>query len=206
MDSQISLENQLLRWNDVIRDRPSDPRAYIQRGMVNFKLARIAPSIQDFDRAEELDSSITPYLWQMGLSYYYAERYAEGAQQFEVDLKVNSQDVEETVWRYLCIARSRGVTAAQNSLLVVRDDPRLVMRRVYDLYAGNCTIDDVLAAGESSGKTGNFYSHLYVGLYWEAAGDEERSRHYILKAATEYAIDDYMWYLAKVHQTLRGWT
>jgi len=68
-------------------------------------------------------------------------------------------------------------TRSQNSLLVVGDDPRLVMRRVYDLYAGNCTIDDVLAAGESSGKTGNFYSHLYVGLYWEAAGDEERSRN-----------------------------
>jgi len=114
--------------------------------------------------------------------------------------------VEETVWRYLCIARSQGVTAAQNSLLVVGDDPRLMMRRVYDLYAGNCTIDDVLAAGESSGKTVNFYSHLYVGLYWEAAGDEERSRNYIMKAVTEYAIDDYMWYLAKVHQTLRGWT
>ena len=206
MYSQISLEAQLKRWNEAIASRPEDPRAYIQRGMVNFKLARIDPSIQDFDRAEELDASITPYLWQRGLSYYYAERYPEGAQQFEVDLKVNSQDVEETVWRYLCIARSRGVTAAQNSLLVVRDDPRLVMRRVYDLYAGNCTINDVLAAGESSGKTGNFYSHLYLGLYWEAAGDEERSGHYILKAVTEYAIDDYMWHLAKVHQTLRGWT
>lgn len=206
MDSQISLENQLKRWNDAIASRPEDPRAYIGRGMVNFKLARIIPSIQDFDRAEELNSSITPYLWQRGLSYYYAKRYVEGAQQFELDLKVNSQDVEETVWRYLCIARSRGVTAAQNSLLEVRDDPRLVMGRVYDLYAGNCTIDDVLAAGESSGKTGNFYSHLYVGLYWEAAGDEVRSGHYIMKAATEYAIDDYMWYLAKVHLTLRGWT
>jgi len=118
MYSQISLENQLKTWNDAIASRPEDSKAYIQRGMVNFKLARIAPSIQDFDRAEELDSSIMPYLWQRGLSYYYAERYAEGAKQFEVDLKVNSQDVEETVWRYLCIARSQGVTAAQNSLLV----------------------------------------------------------------------------------------
>ncbi len=118
MNSQISLENELLRWNDAIASRPEDLRAYIQRGMVNFLLAIIAPSIQDFDRAEALDASITPYLWQRGLSYYYAERYAEGAKQFEVDLNLNSQDVEETVWRYLCIARSQGVTAAQNSLLV----------------------------------------------------------------------------------------
>jgi len=89
MNSQIYLENQLLRWNEAISSRPEDPRAYIQRGTVNFLLAIIAPSIQDFDRPEELNSSITPYLWQRSLSYYYAERYAEGAKQFEVDLKVN---------------------------------------------------------------------------------------------------------------------
>ncbi|MHC5830069.1 MAG: hypothetical protein ACYT04_82610, partial [Nostoc sp.] len=111
---------------------------------------------------------IKPYLWQRGLSYYYAERFAEGAEQFEIDLTVNTQDVEETVWRYLCIARSLGVEEAQKSLLTVKNDPRRVMQRVYDLYAGNCTPDDVLTVGQSEGIKGNFYSHLYLGLYYEA--------------------------------------
>jgi hypothetical protein len=36
--------------------------------MMQFKLGRIAASIADFDRAEQLDSALTPYLWQRDLS------------------------------------------------------------------------------------------------------------------------------------------
>ncbi len=85
------------------------------------------------------------------------------------------------------------------------NDPRLVMRSIYELYAGNCLPNDLLAAGQKEGKRGNFYSHLYLGLYYEAESDQERSRHYILKAVNDYPIDDYMWYLACVHQMLRRW-
>ncbi len=118
------LKNQLQHWNHIIQNQPKDPKAYIQRGMVNFQLAKINESIQDFDMAEQLDPRLKPYLWQRGLSYYYAERFALGAQQFEIDLTVNAQDVEETVWRYICMARLSGVGEARNSLLLVKNDPR----------------------------------------------------------------------------------
>jgi tetratricopeptide (TPR) repeat protein len=206
MDLTISLLNQLQHWNDIIRTKPNDANAYIRRGMVNFQLAKIDDSIQDFDRAEKLEPRLKPYLWQRGLSYYYAERFAEGAAQFELDLTVNAQDVEETVWRYLCIARLEGVASARNSLLVVKNDPRRIMRQVYQLYAGNSTPEDVLSVGKLEGKRGNFYSHLYLGLYYEVENDLLLAREYIVKAADEYKIDDYMWHLAKVHKTLRGWT
>ncbi|WP_414570904.1 tetratricopeptide repeat protein [Nostoc sp. CCY 9925] len=200
-----SLENKLQHWNETIRNQPKNPNAYIHRGMVNFQLAKIDESIEDFDTAEQLDIRIKPYLWQRGLSYYYAERFAQGAQQFEIDLTVNAQDVEETVWRYLCIARMSGVEEARNSLLTVKNDPRRVMQRVYDLYAGNCTPDDVLNVGRSQGINGNFYSHLYLGLYYEAENNLDLAQEYIVKAADNYKIDDYMWYLAQVHKKLRGW-
>ncbi len=205
MTNPNSLEHELSHWNQVIANRPNEAQAYIRRGMAHFKLANIKESIQDFDRAEQLDSRLLPYLWQRGLAYYYAERFEEGAKQFEVDLTVNAQDVEETIWRYLCIARLKGVTEARNSLLVVRNDPRLVMRSVYELFAGNCSIDDVLAVGQKEGKRGNFYSHLYIGLYCEAESDNERACQYILKAVKEYPLNDYMWHLAGVHQALRKW-
>lgn len=214
MAFSISLEQELARWNEVIRNYPNDPKAYIRRGMVNFKLAKISESIQDFDQAEKLDSTVSPYLWQRGLSYYYAERFEEGAAQFELDLTVNAQDVEETVWRYLCIAQLKGTVEARQALLAVKNDPRPIMNSVYDLYAGNCTPEDVLATGKKYGRHGRFYSHLYIGLYYEAAKDIEqstesnstlRARFYILKAANEYKLDDYMWYLACVHKNLRGW-
>lgn len=195
---------QLRHYDDIIRNQPKNPKGYIQRGMVNFKLAKIDESIQDFDMAEQLDVRLKPYLWQRGLSYYYAERFTEGAQQFEIDLTVNPQDVEETVWRFLCIAKLSGIIEARNSLLIVKHDPRRVMQSIYNLYAGNCTPDDVLTVG-LEGERGNFYSHLYLGLYYEAENNLEMASKYIVKAADKYKIDDYMWYLSQVHKTLRGW-
>jgi tetratricopeptide (TPR) repeat protein len=200
-----SLENQLQACNNTINVQPNNVNAYVRRGMVYFKLGKITESIQDFDHAEKLDIQITPYLWQRGLSYYYAERFAEGAKQFETDLTVNAQDVEETVWRYLCIARLSGVTEARNSLLPVKNDPRKIMKSIYDLFAGNCTTDDVLNVGKLAGLKGKFYSHLYLGLYYEAENNLELAQEYIVKAADEYKIDDYMWYLAVVHKQLRKW-
>jgi tetratricopeptide (TPR) repeat protein len=200
-----SLENQLQQWNNIIHNQPHNPQAYVRRGMIKFQLAKIDESIQDFDTAEKLDARLTPYLWQRGLSYYYAERFAEGTQQFEIDLTVNGHDVEETVWRYLCMARLIGADAAYNSLLIVSNDPRPVMRCVYDLFARNCTPDDVLNVGQLEGIRGKFYSHLYLGLYYESEGNLNLAQEYIVKAADKYKIDDYMWYLAQVHKKLRGW-
>lgn len=174
--------------------------------MVHFKLANIDESIADFDIVEKLDPRLTPYLWQRGLSYYYASRFADGAKQFEVDLTVNSQDVEETVWRYLCIARLDGIAEARASLLFVKNDTRPVMRRLYDLYAGNCSVDDILAVGSSNDQQTLFYSYLYIGLYFEAENQPEQAQHYITQAVSEKIPDDYMWYVAAVHQKLREWT
>ena len=81
-----SLENQLQHWQNTINIQPNNVNAYVHRGMVYFKLGKIAESIQDFDHAEKLDIQITPYLWQRGLSYYYAERFTEGVKQFETDI------------------------------------------------------------------------------------------------------------------------
>ncbi|MBZ8180882.1 tetratricopeptide repeat protein [Oscillatoria salina] len=199
------MQSELENSHQLVRAYPNYPRVYIRRGMEYFKLAKIQEAIEDFDRAENLDPSITPYLWQRGLAYYYVNRFADGAKQFEIDLKVNSNDVEETVWRYLCLARLKGVSEAQNCLLEVKYDRRLVMRSVYKFYAGQCTEDAVLMAGKKQGTSGIFYSYLYLGLYYEVAGDEERARAYIVKAVDDYKINDFMWNVAWVHRTLRDW-
>jgi hypothetical protein len=38
-------------------------------------------SIADFDSALAADQRLRPYLWQRGLSLYYAQRFEEGAKQ-----------------------------------------------------------------------------------------------------------------------------
>ena len=175
------------------------------RVVSHFKLGRIAEAIGDFDRAEHFNPVLTPYLWQRGLAYYYAGRFADGAKQFEVDLTVNGQDVEETVWRYLCQAQLHGAQAARVALLPIRNDSRPVMAWVYNLFAGECHTDAVLATYRGAGRRDRFYSHLYVGLYFEAEGDAARACQHVTQAAELQLLDDYMGGLAIVHQRLRGW-
>ena len=117
MNHVSALENVLHRLTQHLDGEPRNANIYVQRGMVHFKLGDIAEAIGDFDRAEHLNPALTPYLWQRGLAYYYAGRFADGARRFEVDLTVNGHDVEETVWRYLCQAQVEGAPAARAGLL-----------------------------------------------------------------------------------------
>jgi len=62
----------------------------------------------------------------------------------------------------------------------------------------------VIAAAESAKLKGDalasarFYAHLYVGLYYEAHGDEAKCREH-MAAAVERKIGHYMWDVANVH-------
>jgi tetratricopeptide (TPR) repeat protein len=205
MNHVALLESELQRLTRHLDTDPHQPKVYIQRGMTYFKLGHIAEAIADFDRAEHLNPALTPYLWQRGLAYYYAERFADGANQFEVDLTVNQHDVEETVWRYLCQAQLQGAQVARASLLPVQHDARPVMAWVYKLFAGECDAEMVCAQYRDGGRREQFYSHLYVGLYYEAERDEPRARQYITEAAAMQIVDDYMGWVAMVHRHLRGW-
>ena len=205
MNHVSALENVLHRLTQQLEEEPRNASIYVQRGMVHFKRGDIVEAIDDFDRAEHLNPALTPYLWQRGLAYYYAERFAEGARQFEVDLTVNGHDVEETVWRYLCQAQVQGAPAARAGLLPVRHDARPVMAWIYKLFAGECDAETVLAHHRQAGRRERFYSALYVGLHGEAEHDAVRARQHITRAAEMQVVEDYMGWVAIVHQRLRGW-
>jgi lipoprotein NlpI len=205
MQHMSTLETELQHLTQRLEVDPRNANIYMQRGMVHFKLGDITEAIDDFDRAEHLNPALTPYLWQRGLAYYYAERFADGARQFEVDLTVNGHDVEETVWRYLCQAQVHGAPAARAGLLPVRHDSRPVMGWVYKLFAGECDAETVLAHYRHAGRQERFYSALYVGLYGEAERDVARARQHITQAAEMRVVEDYMGWVAMVHQRLRGW-
>jgi tetratricopeptide (TPR) repeat protein len=205
MRELTTVTSEVLRLTRSLAVDPHHPQLYIQRGMARFQLGDIAAAIDDFDRAEDLNPALTPYLWQRGIAYYYAERFGDGARQFEVDLSVNEHDVEETVWRYLCQAQAQGARAAREGLLPVRNDPRPVMSWVYQLFAGARDAEQLIAQYRDAGPRDRFYSHLYLGLYFEAERDLENARHYITEAADMQVVEDYMGWVAIVHQRLRGW-
>jgi tetratricopeptide (TPR) repeat protein len=203
MRDRSSFERQVRSLDAFLDNHPQEASAYVQRGMLRFKLAQIEAAIADFDCAEGLNPAIAPYLWQRGLAYYYADQFAAGARQFEIDLAVNGRDAEETIWRYLCLARLKTPLEAKNALKLSIGDPRPIFEPIYALFTGRCTPDEVLRAGKRDRDC--FYSQLYVGLYWEAQGDRQHAQQHICQAATAHHLDDYMWDLAWVHGELRGW-
>lgn len=207
-ESQGDHKGAVADFSEVLKLNPEAAQVYDLRGSEQFKLGQIEASIADFDKFIELKPEQEPAHWKRGISYYYAGRFADGRKQFEGYQTVDDNDVENAVWRYLCQARESSVEAARKALLKIKQDRRVPMMEVYALYAGEKTPDDVLAAarsGEPPAEQLNerlFYAHLYLGLYYDAAGEKTLALEHIRKAADEHKIGHYMWDVAHVHKEL----
>lgn len=187
------------------------PDQWMKEGIDAFFDARIDDSAKAFEKVSEAVPNAKPQLWQRGLTLYYAKRYQDGRDQFEIHQTANSNDVENAAWHFLCVARLEGVEAARKALIPIEGDTRVPMKQVHDLFAGSGSIDAVLtSAGEgddSSPLRRNHlcYAHLYLGLYFEALGDGTKAKTHILKAAIDYEMDHYMGKTAITHAKVRGW-
>jgi len=181
--------------------------AYYLRGRLKFRVNEMKASVADFNRYIELQPGQSTRQWERGIALYYAGEYAAGAKQFEDYQTYHSNDVENSVWRYLCIARATGVEDARKTLLPIRNDPRPGMMTILAMYAGKATEKDVqkaIAAAEKSRQpAAEFYANLYVGLYWEAHGKADLAEKYIKAAAASKSdlvgVNSYMWDVARIH-------
>ena len=170
-----------------------------KRAVADFEQGRIKESVAGFDRLTQLAPGYTPQLWQRGIALYYAGRYKDCREQFEAHRKVNSDDVENSAWHFLCVARAESPEKAKEALLPVGLDPRLPMIEIYQMFRGAMPPERVLAAaGTQVGA--QFFAHLYIGLYQEALGNKEDAlKHITLAADDRYAVGGYMHTVAKVH-------
>jgi lipoprotein NlpI len=171
-----------------------------------FKLGDFKESVACFDKYVEVRPDEKPGHWRRGISLYYAGRYDEGRKQFEGYEKVDTNDVENAVWHFLCAAKADGIDKARAAMLKIGKDKRVPMTQVYDLYRGKLKPEDVLAAAKEGEATDEqrsrrlFYAHLYVGLYYDAAGDKKQALEHLTLAAHKYRIDHYMGDVARVHE------
>ena len=177
------------------------PRALLDRAVAEFSKGRITESVEAFDELARVAPAEAPYLWQRGIALYYAGRYADCRKQFESHRTVNSDDVENAAWHFLCVARGESPKAARSALLPVGPDSRVPMREIYELFKGSVGADAVLKAAGTRPQA-RFYAHLYIGLYSEAMGDATRAREQIELAAQPQFADagGYMHMVAVVHQ------
>ncbi len=185
------------------------PNALFQQGVDLFFDAKPKESVAAFDQLIALVPDSKPQLWQRGLSLYYAGDYKGGREQFEVHQTVNGNDVENAAWHFLCIAKGEGVEAARKVFIPIEGDSRIPMKQVHELFAGKGSEEAVLKAAEEGDgerlRNHRCYAHLYLGLYFEATGDDVKAKAHMLKAAKDYSMDHYMGRVAQVHVKIRGW-
>lgn len=191
-------------YSAVLKQVPQDAGALQRRGEAYFRIGKITESLKDFDAYLAITPEQKPHHWQRGISLYYAGRFADGKAQFELHQTVNSNDVENAVWHFLCTARAEGLEAAKKQLIPIEGDSRIPMAQVHQLFAGKITTEDVLKAAQEAPKTTRageplFYAHLYLGLYYEAIGDSKKAKELMQKAATRAKQNGYMGDVAWVH-------
>ena len=185
------------------------PRELMQQGQKLFFDAKISESVAAFDKLIELQPDAKPQLWQRGLALYYADKFKEGREQFETHQTVNTADVENAAWHFICVARLEGVEGARKNFIPIEGDSRVPMKEVHQLFAGKGSEEAVLKAAQSGDESLRrnqlCYAHLYLGLYYEAMKDEAKAKEHMLKSAKDYSMDHYMGETARVHLKVRGW-
>lgn len=178
-------------------------RALLESAIDDFLAGRVAESVVLFDRVAKQAPDTAPELWQRGIALYYVGRYGDCRAQFESHRRVNPNDVENPAWHFLCVARAETPARARAALLPVGPDQRSPMREVYQMFQGTLTPARVLeAAGDS--LSAQFFAELYVGLYYEATGDQRRALEHLKASASDRfaRAGGYMHTVAKLHPLL----
>ncbi len=192
-------------YDSVLKLDPKQPAALDRRGDAHLKLGKFAEAVADYDAFLKIDPKFAPQHWRRGIALYYAGKFEDGVKQFDTHKTVNPQDVENAAWHYLCHVKVAGKEKAQKALIDVTDDTRVPMAEIQKLYAGKLKPEDVLAAAEktkdgtAAGTSARFYAHLYVGLWYDAEGDEKKVREHLTAAVEKYVVPDYMWDVGNAH-------
>ena len=103
-------------------------------GAEAFRRGDVEASLVHFDKVAAQRPELRPYLWQRGISLYYANRFSDASDQFQWDVQVNPNDVEEIVWDMAAQARLHPeIYPPPNAMAVAdlsRDKRRIMVRSV----------------------------------------------------------------------------
>ena len=200
-ESRGDYEAAIAGYGRAIEVEPRNWQPYLLRGSARFKAGEIEASIEDFDQVVALEPFQDPYLWQRGISYYYAGLFEDCRGQFERHRLVNPNDVENAVWHLLCVAAEDGLEAAREAMLPVGPDSRRPMKEIDALFRGDGSVEEVEAAVREEDPGTRFYADLYLGLYYELVGEAEKAAAAIERAAS-LPNRGYMVEVARVHREL----
>lgn len=182
-----------------------DAPGVLQRAAeILYLSGRSAESLPLFDRVIALVPEDAPHNWQRGIALCSRGKFAAGAEQFETHHSVNPDDVENSAWYFLCVAKTDGIAAARQTVIPSRGDGRQPMMSVLQMLQQKLQPEQVLQAAEENTQPGSarnraqFYAALYVGLYYDALGDAEQAAKY-LRQSLSYGDSGYMVDTARVY-------
>lgn len=161
-------------------------------------------SLAPFDAAVKLSPERAPDNWQRGLALATCGKFEAGAKQFETHHRVNPDDVENSAWYFLCVAKSKSVDEARKALIPSRGDPREPMMSILAMLDGQAEPGEVMKAAlantqpGSARKTAQLYADLYVGLYYDSLGESENAAKFLKRSLT-YGRTGYMADTARVY-------
>lgn len=177
----------LTDWTLLIQLAPDAVGPRMERARTLFRLGQYGAAAKDFDAVNLMDPAQAPENWERGIALYFAGRYGDARRQFELHQTVNTNDVENAAWHFLCVAKLEGVGVARQRLIPIVGDERPPMRDIHRLYAGLESPDDLVAAATNNpaqaGRTAAFYSGLYGGLYLDVIGNRARAVTNLVAAA-----------------------
>ncbi len=199
------LTDAIADWTKIIELDSTDSGARQSRGIVNLKAGNAAAAVADFDAFLAKNPREAKGHWQRGIACYYAGKFAEGQRQFESYQDFDNADIENALWRFMCMTKSDGLEKAKAAMLKIGDDRRVPMRDIYEMYLGRKTPDEVVEAATAGGVTNEvknrqlFYAHLYLGIWFDLTGETKKALDH-LNRAVEHRINHTMWDVARVHR------
>jgi lipoprotein NlpI len=191
------LDSALEELNGLIGDNPS--RYHHNRAEVYFRLGRFADSLTDYDNAVRFgwphdDNSC----WERGLAQYYVGDYKSGAEQFARYHRVGALDIENGLWRFLCIAEEEGIEKARETMFEYTRKLRKPFPALLELYMGRGKAEAVLEEAKhgvtsSEEQTTNlFYAHYYLGKYYEIMNQKPKALVQV-ETALKHPIQHFMY-------------
>lgn len=188
----------------VVELLPKDVRVQQRAAELLYLSGNAKESVPVFDRVIELLPSRAADNWQRGIALATVGEFKRGAEQFKLHHDVNPDDVENSAWYYLCVAKSESVEAAKKTLIGSRGDRREPMMEILKMLQGRSTPEQVLEAAEKSSPVpelkvrAKFYADLYIGLYYDSIGREEDAVKFF-KRSLEQGETGYMADTARVY-------
>jgi len=190
----------------VLRLEGPNVQLLMERGMIHFRLGDFGKSVADFDGVLKLDPSQASETWARGISLYYAKEYEAGRRQFEFAQRSHPGDLENALWKFMCIARFHGVDVARATLITENKDGRAPMDQIHAFYKGRISESDLLIELEKiqgspeQVKQAQFFGYAYLGFFYDSIGEKEKGDDYLRKAMGPYYPGrQYLAFVADVH-------